>query len=495
MIASPQIGRVFTPLFWARWLIDRAGIFAGWVDGANVLDPTCGRGAFLEAFISLARDRGISVRNGGLTRLHGIEICSADKFHFISHIKEHYGIEFPEANYVVADFVTYTEPKMFDFIVGNPPWLNYTELPAVLKEKWKNAFIHHGLVRDKRDVLLGGSRADLATLVVKKALDHNLRDHGLGVFYIPFSIFFNSGANDLFRPYTGSGHTYSVSKLWDFGSEDIFNGIATRYGAALFDKGEKQTWPVETWVRSADDWQICFSTSSDERGGHWVRHNSPSMRVHKQPVIMASPTQRPRQGVNTCGANDIFIFHKDGEYFLNGSGERTKLDEVLVFPLVHAGIFGSKGARQKWILIPHDTKTGKPLDHRALSEYPATLSYLDKHRDRLCARKGTLINAHIKRGLWWALMGVGSYSFAPWKVIWEAFGRKEFRPRIVEGQWQGNQALHAFCPCESLAQAQSLCEALRSETVKTWLKSSGMEGTCNWAQPGRISKLLTLAHS
>lgn len=494
MIASLQIGRVFTPLLWARWLIDHAGIFAAWVDGADVLDPACGIGAFLEAFISLARERGISIRSSDLARLHGIEICVADKSCFIDHIKRRYGIEFPEANYVIADFVTYTEPRLFDFVVGNPPWLNYTKLPPILKEKWKNAFVHHGLVRDKREVLLGGSRADLATLVVKKALDHNLEDRGLGAFFIPLSIFFNSGANDRFRPYIGSDHKYSVSKLWDFASEDIFKGIGTRYGAALFKKGAEQTWPVETWVRGTDDWQICFSAPSDKQGGHWVRHNSPSMMHRKPPVIMVNATQRPRQGVNTCGANDIFIFHKDGEHFLNGLGERTKLDEALMFPLIHAGIFGFKGARQKWILIPHDRKTGKPLDRRTLSEYPATLSYLDEHRELLCARKGTLINTYIKRGLWWALMGVGSYSFAPWKVVWEALGRKRFRPQIVEGRWQGNQALHAFCPCESLAQAESLCEALRSESVEAWLKSSGMEGTCNWAQPGRISKLLTLAN-
>jgi len=164
-----------------------------------------------------------------------------------------------------------------------------------------------------------------------------------------------------------------------------------------------------------------------------------------------------------------------------------------MFPLIHRGVFSSTRVSQpKWVLIVHDADTGRPLQMQSLAKYPSALGYLQKHRERLSARKGTLINSHIKRGLWWGLLGVGAYSFAPWKVVWEALGRKEFRPLIVEGRWQGNQALHAVCPCASRTQAESLCEALQNQAVQAWLKSSGMEGTCNWAQPGRISKLLVL---
>ena len=83
-------------------------------------------------------------------------------------------------------------------------------------------------------------------------------------------------------------------------------------------------------------------------------------------------------------------------------------------------------------------------------------------------RKGTLINAHIGRGSWWALLGVGPYSFAPWKVAWEALGRKRFTPTVLEGRWQGNQALHAFCPCASAQEAEALAAALSRMQVEAW---------------------------
>jgi len=41
------------------------------------------------------------------------------------------------------------------------------------------------------------------------------------------------------------------------------------------------------------------------------------------------------------------------------------------------------------------------------------LAYLLPDKDELLARKGTLLNTWLKRDLWWALLGVGDYGFAP----------------------------------------------------------------------------------
>jgi hypothetical protein len=235
-----HIGRVFTPLPWATWLIEIAGAFRAWLDGASVLDPTCGDGAFLEAFVALARRDGIGVTGEALGRLHGIEIVEADKPRLFDRMRARYGVELANDSIVTADFITAEIPTRYDVIVGNPPWINFTDLPHDLKAKWGPAFIRHQLVHDKREVLLGSSRADVASLVVKKALDDVLADRGRAAFFIPLSLFFNSGANDRFRPFPGSAHRYRVSRLWDFGEERVFEGISTRYGTVLFDRPSRR---------------------------------------------------------------------------------------------------------------------------------------------------------------------------------------------------------------------------------------------------------------
>jgi hypothetical protein len=518
-----QIGRVFTPLPWAMWLIETTGAFRAWLAGATVLDPTCGDGVFLEAFVALARRDGVSIPRDALARLHGVEIVAADRARALERIRTRYGAKLAGRNIRTADFITATFPGRYDILAGNPPWINFTDLPAGLKAKWGPEYIRHQLVTDKRDVLLGGSRADLAALVLKKALDDVLSNAGQAAFFIPLSIFFNSGANDRFRPFPSSAHTYRVVRLWDFGQEAVFDGVSTRYGAALFDRRGPQAWPVETHVRSNGNWTQAYSTASDHRGGTWHQHRTPDADRGAPPAIGISPSQKPRQGANTCGANDVFIFERDGGRLRNGLGEEWELEEELLFPLMNASNFGrlldgggrsagvppalvtpaceteragrprsGRALLQRWILLPHDTRTGRPLAWDAIAKHERAAAYLAKHRDLLMRRKGTLINSQIGRGFWWALLGVGPYAFAPWKVAWEALGKKSFTPAVLDGRWQGNQALHAFCPCDTRQDADALAAALRRTEVETWLKSSAMAGTCNWAQPGRIAQVLTM---
>lgn len=488
-----KIGRVFTPLSWAVWLIEVSGTFRAWLDGATVLDPTCGEGAFLEAFVFLARREGISITRDALACLHGVEIVEADKSRLLERISACYDAKLVGNNIRTADFITTKIEARYDVIVGNPPWINFTDLPDELKAKWAPAFIGYQLVKDKRKVLLGGSRADVATLILKKALDDVLTAGGRAAFFIPLSMFFNSGANDLFRPFPGSTHGYRVVRLWDFGQEPAFGGISTRNGAVLFDRQSSQTWPVETNVRRDGIWTRSYSIAGDHRSGAWRRHERPETDEQSLPAIAISPSQKPRQGVNTCGANDIFIFERNGDKLRNGFDEEWELEEELLFPLMNAGSFGRPFDRsQRWILVPHETRTGRPLAWSAIAEHRRVAGYLSRHREALIRRKGTLINAHIRRGFWWALLGVGPYAFAPWKVAWEALGRKRFTPVVLEGRWQGNQALHAFCPCSSVQEAEALAAALGGTQVERWLKSSAMEGTCNWAQPGRIMQVLTM---
>lgn len=92
-------------------------------------------------------------------------------------------------------------------------------------------------------------------------------------------------------------------------------------------------------------------------------------------------------------------------------------------------------------------------------------------------------------------MGVGAYSFAPWKVAWDALVKKAFIPVLLDGTWQGNQALHAYCPCDTKEEAERLLEALSEKRIEQWLKSFPMDGTCNWAQPEKSQRFFDLVQN
>lgn len=88
------------------------------------------------------------------------------------------------------------------------------------------------------------------------------------------------------------------------------------------------------------------------------------------------------------------------------------------------------------------------------------------------------------------MLGVGEYNFFPYKIVWEAYGKTTFNPKIFEGHWQANQSLQAFIPVRTLDEAHRILNELLDERIENYLLSLKMEGTMNWAQPGKIKKLI-----
>jgi hypothetical protein len=503
--ALKPLGAIFTPLKWAKWALQETGTFQAWLEGASVLDPTAGNGVFLRAMLELAKEQDISVSSSMLKRLHGIERESAFVEDFFALVKADFGIDFPRENFVCADILLNAPPVQADIIIGNPPWENFTNLPIDYKNLVRPLFYEYGLVASAGDVLLGNSRADIATLVIAKTLVKNLHRGGKAHYFLPLSIFLNDGAHEQFRSYRLREVDFSVQNIYDCNPHHIFDGVATRYGFASFERDRKQQFPIPYFIAEDAGFIKQIAQPMYQRNAPLTITKTISEAISMQGFAKISlpKTAKPRQGANTCGANDVFIFNRyelDTENPImvkvgNTSNAAIVLPKQFLYPLATKTNFNEiTPIPHKWILLPHNTRTGKPLTEAEVRSHDVLWHYLSTHQERLAARKGTLIQSLVAKGLWWALLGVGAYSFMPYKVLWEAFGQKTFTPRVfatIEGQaWQGNQALHASICAASEGEAERICQELRQPYILTFLKSQRMDGTCNWAQPGRISKLL-----
>ena len=172
----------------------------------------------------------------------------------------------------------------------------------------------------------------------------------------------------------------------------------------------------------------------------------------------------------------------------------VKLPSKFLYPLLDKENFTVPDLGPKrFVLLPYDHVSGKPLNLLDIKQYPELWSYLQRVASVLRSRKGNFIGGWIKRGHWWASLGVGPYCFTPYKVAWLAYGQSKFEPRIFssyEGkQWQGNQALHAYIPAKSREEAERILQILSRDEVNSYLQSFKMNGTRSWAQPGKISRL------
>lgn len=488
---STGIGEIFTPLKWAKWLINKWDIFDAWIDGAHICDPTAGKGAFVLALLGIARRRGVPITSERLSRLTLIEMNATHLAWFRKNVKQEFGVDFPASQLFCQDVIIDTHTEKYDILIGNPPWMNFADLPADYKVRIKPFFLAEGLVPDRQQLLLGSSRIDISALVLKIALGRLLKENGIGCFYLPLSLFFGDGAHKGFRNYSANQREFAVDTVYEFTSTQVFEGVNTSYCCAKFRCDTLQTFPVPYFRELDGNWTEHKAVPLKKTTDPWrVVQNLNELNSGTTFDLNLSPAQTPRQGVNTCGASSVFIFED----------KPSQLPEEFLYPLATKEIW-RQGASipHRWILLPYHRETGKPLTQHQIEGYTPLKEYLSNAEETLRSRKGTLLRSSIDRGYWWTLLGVGPYSFAPFKVMWEAYGKRRFNPVVlssVDGQaWQGNQSMHAFIPCWSEKTAQRIKNALENPEIPTLLRQLNGAGKCNWAQPGKMKKILSFRKS
>jgi hypothetical protein len=497
-----KFGAIFTPFVWAKKIVEKH-FFDEWLRGATILDPTAGNGVFIEAFIALAKQKNIEITNALLSQLFGIELNKRFVDAFFDRMQTKYSIQFPKSNFRQGDILFQENEIVADYLVGNPPWVNFTDLDNEYKEKIKPCFLEYKMVANQKDLLLGNARTDIASLILLKVLHNNLKDNGKAIFFLPLSIFQNDGANQEFRNYKTKSVDFCVDNIMDFNGSKVFENVLGRYGIAQFYRNKKQTFPIQYHILSKGQWNIhkakpLFNLTDPLTV--FDNEETENKLSDFQKITLAKHLQ-PRQGVNTCGANDVFFFDyfKLGENgkvkLVNKHGNRVTVSAKYVFPLTMSSTLSKDSPQpEKMVLIPYKID-GKPLELSILQQEEELYNYLLLHKSILESRKGVMINSWINKGYWWAMLGVGEYSFKPYKIMWKAFGESVFTPKLLHpdsifGSWQGNQSLNAFIGTTTFSEAEEVYEKLSNPLIQDYLSSLRMQGTCNWAQPGRMKKMI-----
>ncbi len=496
-----SIGAFFTPDIQADFMVRQYDLHHKWAEGASILDPTAGKGSLLESLIRVSREDGIPLTGQMLKRLKGIEREEEFSRNFIHRIHSTYGIDFKSNPIQTGDILSEKSNFRADILFGNPPWVNYTDLPSGEKETVKPCFLRFGLAASAGDLLLGNSRIDIAALIIMKTLESNLNSRGSAFFFSPLSLILNEGAHNTFRRGKLPGTSFSINEVWDYGSNEIFPGVTTRCGLIYMQRDRKMREALPYHIMTDKrEWEEHLAAPVREGGSAYMIHNPAESTPPEIPRIPIGQDSLPRQGINTGGRNSLFIFESckpvsKGLCEVANKNERALLPEDLIFPLITAKQFRGNQKADKYIFLPYK-QNGKVLTEKELESYPGALDYLNRHKDSLESRKGVMLRSQIRRGYYWSLLGVGPYTFFPWKVVWESYGKNEFTPILFSENngkpWVPNQSLQAYCPFREKEEALRVLKQLKKPVIGSILKSHKMQGTCNWAQPGRIKVFLDI---
>jgi hypothetical protein len=339
----------------------------------------------------------------------------------------------------------------FDFVVGNPPWVNWESLSDEYRQATKRLWVDYGLFSlSGHAARLGGGKKDLAMLFAYASIDNYLKRSGKLGFVMTQTIFKTKGAGDGFRRFRlgEEGDHLRVLHVDDMSRLQPFEGATNRTSVMVCQRGQKTRYPVPytLWDRGTGSARVDIDKPLEEVMAETVRANlwaqpvesenltSPWMTARKAALkalqkVVGKAAYRAREGANTGGANGVYwmeVLKKRPDAILvvrNLNIGRREVSEVqasiepdLIYPLLRGRDVNKWNARcSANILLVQNPKTRVGYDEAWLKlKYPLTYSYIRQFKDDLAKRKSKSIPSEP----FYSILGVGAYTLAPYKVVW-----------------------------------------------------------------------------
>jgi len=351
----------------------------------------------------------------------------------------------------------------FDYVAGNPPWVNWESLPENYRRDTFNLWQEHKLFSYKGfEAILGKAKDDISILMLYVAMDKYLKKGGKLGFLITQSVFKTAGAGQGFRRFQlGNGEPIQVQHVDDMVELQPFEGASNRTSVVVLQKGRPTKYPMPSylyWRKTARGKSVAVDSSLDD-----VLQMTQRKQFAAEPVDEKHPTSpwltgKPRAikaarnvlgqsdyvahaGCYTGGANgvywvDIVDKRPNGLVVISNITEGAKrkveniqmaIEDDLLYPL-------SRGRDVKrWhaepsshILVTHlpEMRLNAIPEDEMKTDYPKTYLYLKRFEVEL--RERAAYRRYFRSDdPFYSMFDVGDYTFAPYKVVWTRIGTIE----------------------------------------------------------------------
>jgi len=383
----------------------------------------------------------------------------------------------------------------FDYIVGNPPWINWEHLPNGYRERIKPLWEQYGLFpHGGMDTILGKGKKDISMLMTFTVMHKLLKEGGKLGFVITQSLFKTTGAGQGFRRFQipqerGAPTPLRAVHVDDMVSLNPFEGAANRTAVMVLEKGKPTTYPVPYTVwRKKKGSRFTYSSTLEEVANATVRRNFQAEPVDPSDLtspwltaragalkairkVLGQSDYQAHEGANSGGANAVYWLQildrrPDGLVVVRNitEGAKIQVEEViealepdLLYPLLRGrDVQRWKAQPSAWILMTQDPNVRRGYNEDWLQDnYPRTYGYLKRFekvlRDRSAFKRYFTRKPRtgriVETGPFYSMFGVGTYTFAPWKVVWTRLAK-------IEAAVVGLHAQSPIVPQETLTMVE-----------------------------------------
>lgn len=429
----------------ATCVIQRLGLIP-----QTVIEPTCGRGAFLVAAMRAFPQAATFV---------GVEI---NKTHLDSLKKRlNPEVAFPSTTLKHADFFSVNWSEMLGdlpqpiLVIGNPPWVTSSELGSLdssnLPDK-SNFQGHRGL-----DAITGKSNFDISEWMILQYLEWLKGRDGYIAVLCKTAV-----ARKVLNHAWKHSAKLASSQIYLIDAPKYFNASvdACFFVMGLADSG---------------------SQNCDIYGS--LREKKPIQRIGYRDGLVVANVEKHKKLKHLAGQDSNYIWRSGIKHdcakvleldkidtgFCNGYGEIAALETAHIYPLCKSSdVSNSSHQRHRKYLLVTQHCIGEETAH-IQQDAPVTWQYLNSHESSFAKRKSVIYRNRPR----FSMFGVGDYTFAPWKVAISGFyknlnfkciGPLKQRPVVFDDTVY-------FLSCWSKEEAQFLTDILNSEPAREFLDS------------------------
>jgi len=338
----------------------------------------------------------------------------------------------------------------FDFVVGNPPWIRWGYLSEEYKKATMPLWKDYGLFSLKGHAArLGGGEKDFSMLFVYASAEFYLKTDAKLGFLITQEVFKSKGAGEGFRRFWISNREpLKILKAHDLVSVQPFERAANKTAAIILAKGQETTYPVDymLWTRKKGIGKIPVDLPLKD-----VLELLSKKKMLANPIgsITSSwqTTEKDKKLIKIAGINTykaylgvravpygvfwVMVKQQRADGFLiienlpeKGKTKIDKIEDVVEPDLVYPAIRGSDIERWNavpkiYVILAQDPKTREPFPESLMKQkWPRTYSYLTKFKPAFEIQASKAVKVLANRTAFYAVLGVGEYTLANYKVIW-----------------------------------------------------------------------------
>lgn len=442
-----EFGDFQTPAELARQVCDF--LIQQGVQPASVLEPTCGLGHFLSAAVDTFPQA---------ERFVGLDINP----HYVKQASRALQSNAAKITVSQADFFEVDWGKIISdlpeplLIIGNPPWVtnadlttlesanlpqknNEQNLPGLAAKTGKSNFdISEWMLTHLLQQLNGRSailamlcKTSVARKVMTTAWKNGQGDGRFSLHLIDAPHYFNAAVDACLLVYNTTQPSGEAA-------------------CPIYDDLTAETTQTTIGFR---DGRLLANVPDYKRWGH--------LRGQMQ-------SYRWRSGIKHDAAK-VMELTKDNDTYWNSLGDKVFLEDSYLYPMLKSSDLAQEvtPSPSRWMLVPQRT-TGEEtltIKHQA----PQTWAYLVNHRAALNNQKSSI----YKNRPPFSIFGVGSYTFAPWKVaISGLYKQLQF---TVIGPYEGKPVVFDdtcyFISAHNEKEARFLARLLNSEIARQFYQS------------------------